>query len=224
MNILVIEDDKRISDFLVRGLQEQRFSVMLSESAEDARALLSEGNWDLILLDIMLPGIDGIEFTKSIRFKKNYIPILILSALGGVDDKIQALDAGADDYLVKPFHFDELLSRINALVRRNKKLYVEDANILQAGPLMINKNEYSVQNQGESLSLSPQEYRLLLYLIENKNTVLPRTQILKSVWGIDYDNNTNVVDVYISYLRAKIGNTEEKLIHTIKGVGYMLKA
>lgn len=223
MEILLVEDDQRISGFLVKGLKENQFSVTLAESAEEARDLVGAKSWNIILLDIMLPGIDGLEFTKLIRFKKNDTPILILSALSGVDDKVKALDIGADDYLVKPFHFDELLSRINALIRRHQQKYSEQPNLLEFSYLTVNKDEYSVSTNGEKKELSPKEYKLLLLLMENQNKVLSRTQILNSVWGIDYENNTNVVDVYISYLRSKIENPNRKIIHTVKGIGYMLK-
>lgn len=223
MEILVVEDDQRISGFLVKGLKENQFSVTLAESAEEARDLVGAKNWNIILLDIMLPGIDGLEFTKLIRFKKNDTPILILSALSGVDDKVKALDIGADDYLVKPFHFDELLSRINALIRRHQQKYSEQPNLLEFEYLTVNKDEYSVSSNGSKTELSPKEYKLLLLLMENQNKVLSRTQILNSVWGIDYENHTNVVDVYISYLRSKIENPNQKIIHTIKGIGYILK-
>lgn len=219
----MIEDDRRISDFLVKGLTENQYSVTLAKSAEEAQRILSERKWSIILLDIMLPGIDGVEFTKLMRYKKLNIPILALSALGGIDDKIHALDSGADDYLVKPFHFEELLSRINALIRRHRKEYSEDRNLVKLGYITINKDEFLVTSNGKPLELSPTEYKLLNYLMENKNRVLSRAQILNAVWSINYQNNTNVVDVYISYLRSKIEMTNQKLIHTVKGVGYMMK-
>ncbi|MNE68968.1 Transcriptional activator protein CzcR [compost metagenome] len=174
-------------------------------------------------MDIMLPGIDGIQLTKLIRFKKNHTPILVLSALDDADDKVAALDSGADDYLVKPFHFKELISRINALTRRTKFNYKEKEQVYICHNLKVNLDEHSVFQNENPIDLSPREYKLLLFLLENKNKVVSRTQILNAVWGINYDNNTNVVDVYISYLRNKIDENEHKFIHTIKGTGYMLK-
>lgn len=223
MNILLIEDDKRISDFVIKGLEENGFSVSLAVTGEIAREMVSENEWDIILMDIMLPGIDGIQLTKLIRFKKNHTPILVLSALDDADNKVSALDSGADDYLVKPFHFKELISRINALTRRTKFNYKEKEQVYICHNLKVNLDEHSVFQNGDPIDLSPREYKLLLFLLENKNKVVSRTQILNAVWGINYDNNTNVVDVYISYLRNKIDENQHKFIHTIKGAGYMLK-
>lgn len=224
MEILLIEDDKRISDFLVRGLTENQFSVTLAKSAEDARDLLNDKEWDIFLLDIMLPGMDGVEFTKMLRYKNNKTPILILSALSGVDDIIKLLDTGADDYLVKPFHFPELISRINALIRRHHQKYSAESNLIEFAYIKINKDNYSVSIDNQKVELSATEYKLLNLLIDNQNKALSRTRILDSVWGINYQNNTNIVDVYISYLRSKVEKPEHKIIHTIKGVGYMAKA
>jgi len=223
MNILLIEDDKRISDFVIKGLEENGFSVSLAVTGEIAREMVSENDWDLILMDIMLPGIDGIQLTKLIRFKKNHTPILVLSALDDAENKVSALDSGADDYLVKPFHFKELISRINALTRRTKFNYKEKEQVYICHNLKVNLDEHSVFQNENQIDLSPREYKLLIFLLENKNKVVSRTQILNAVWGINYDNNTNVVDVYISYLRNKIDETQYKFIHTIKGTGYMLK-
>lgn len=223
MNILLIEDDKRISDFVIKGLEENGYSVSLAVTGEIAREMVAENEWDVILMDIMLPGIDGIQLTKLIRFKKNHTPILVLSALDDADDKVSALDSGADDYLVKPFHFKELISRINALTRRTKFNYKEKEQVYICHNLKVNLDEHSVFQNEHPIDLSPREYKLLLFLLENKNKVVSRTQILNAVWGINYDNNTNVVDVYISYLRNKIDENQHKFIHTIKGTGYMLK-
>ncbi|MGG5578055.1 response regulator transcription factor [Myroides sp. C15-4] len=223
MNILLVEDDKRISEFIVKGLEEKGMHVQLASSGDEARKLILNGDWDLILMDIMLPGIDGIQLTKMIRFKKDYTPILMLSALSDTTDKIDALDGGADDYLTKPFHFSELLSRINALTRRTKFNYENKTNYYICGDLQLDPEKHVVTQNGKVIDLSPKEYKLLLYLLENKGRVISRTQILEQVWGIQYDTNTNVVDVYISYIRNKIDETKGKLIHTIKGTGYMLQ-
>lgn len=222
MNILLVEDDKRISDFVIKGLQENGFNVHLSENCVDARKLLFSTQWDIILMDIMLPDISGIELVKLIRYKKKTTPVIMLSALGDADDKVDALDSGADDYLVKPFHFKELISRINALVRRTKFNHEHKENTYTCGIISVNTDEHKVMLADTEVELSPREYKLLLYLIENKNKVLPRTQILGNVWGINYDTNTNVVDVYISYLRNKM-NLNATILQTIVGTGYMLK-
>ncbi|WP_121964672.1 response regulator transcription factor [Myroides sp. N17-2] len=223
MNILLVEDDSRISDFIVKGLEENGMQVQLASTGEEARELVLNNDWDLILMDIMLPGIDGIQLTKMIRFKKNYTPILMLSALSETSDKISALDSGADDYLTKPFHFSELLSRINALTRRTKFNYEKKEQVYICRNLKVDPEKHLVTQNDKQIDLSPREYKLLLFLLENKDRVVSRMQILERVWGIQFDTNTNVVDVYISYLRNKINESDGKLIHTIKGTGYMLQ-
>jgi len=223
MNILLVEDDSRISDFVIKGLEEAGHSVALAPTAERARDWISDHEWDVILMDIMLPGIDGVQLTKLIRYRHNATPILVLSALDGPDDKVMALDSGADDYLVKPFHFKELLSRINALVRRAKLSRRGGGQSYHSGPLIVNTDEHRVVLHGEEVELSPKEYKLLLYLLEHRGRVVPRTQLLNAVWGINFDNSTNVVDVYISYLRSKIEKKGTKFIHTVKGTGYLWK-
>lgn len=223
MQIILIEDDRRISNFILKGLEENGHFVTLCKTAEDFLNLYISTSYDVIICDIMLPGMNGVQLVQAIRFKKNYTPILMLTALNAVQDKISALDFGADDYMTKPFHFDELLSRINALVRRqNYSLKEEKQNVIKIGDIIIDLDKYSVKISGEDVLLSPREFKLLNYLIENANKVVSRYQILNAVWGITFDNHTNVVDVYISYLRNKI-EKNQKYIFTIKGVGYMLK-
>lgn len=225
MQILVIEDDHRISTFLVKGLEECGYLVTLCKSAEEVmdRQYLSM-DWDLIILDIMLPGMDGLQFIQTLRYKKVFAPVLMLSALNAVQDKISALDYGADDYLTKPFHFDELLSRIKALTRRQQyQQQKKPKSTFAFASLTVDLDQYKVSLAGEPIDLSPREYKLLLYLIENKNKTVSRIQILNAVWGITFENHTNVVDVYISYLRNKIEAGTDKFIFTVKGVGYMFK-
>ncbi|MCI0921735.1 response regulator transcription factor [Sphingobacterium rhinopitheci] len=223
MQILIIEDDKRISDFLIKGLEEHNHLVTLCKSAEDVLSNYLFIAWDLIICDIMLGEVDGIQLVQTMRFKKIYAPILMLSALNTVQDKVAALDSGADDYIIKPFHFDELLSRIKALTRRNYYQNQETpANILVFDELKIDQSQHQVYVYEESVELSPREYKLLNYLVENTDKTVTRIQILNAVWGITFDNHTNVVDVYISYLRNKI-EKKSKYIVTIKGVGYMFK-
>lgn len=224
MELLLVEDNIRISEFMVKGLTESGFSVVLAENGTDARSLISQREWDLILLDIMLPDIDGIELLQYTRYKKINTPILVVSALGEPDDKVKALDYGADDYLAKPFHFKELIARINALTRRAKLNYNTPSEILECDDLKLYIDEHRIERGDTEIKLTLQEFKLLKILMENKNKVLPRSQILDSVWGINYDSSTNVVDVYISYLRNKVdleGHT--KLIETIKGRGYMIR-
>lgn len=224
MELLVVEDNKRISEFLVKGLEESGFTVVLAENGTDARSLITQKSWDLILLDIMLPDIDGIELLQYTRYKKIHTPILVLSALGEPDDKVKALDYGADDYLSKPFHFKELLARINALTRRTKYNFETEDKVLKCDDLVLYIENHKVERAGHEIKLTLQEFKLLQLLMENKNKVLTRTHILDNVWGIDYDPNTNVVDVYISYLRNKIdAGYPDKLIETIKGRGYLIR-
>ncbi|MDR2947742.1 MAG: response regulator transcription factor [Prevotella sp.] len=225
MELLLIEDNSRISEFVIKGLEESGFAVVLADNGVEARRLIGQKEWDLILLDIMLPDIDGIELLQYTRYKKIQTPILVISALGDPDDKIKALDYGADDYLTKPFLLRELIAHINALTRRAKLKYDESSDILECDNLKIYLDRHRVERGGKEIRLTLQEFKLLRLLIENENKVLSRTQILDTVWGVNYDTNTNVVDVYISYLRNKI-DTEgyTKLIKTIKGRGYMIQS
>ena len=226
MQILVVEDDKRISDFLIKGLEENNYLVTLCKSAEDVLTYYLNIQFDLIICDVMLPEMDGIQLVQTLRFKKIFTPILMLSALNSVQDKVSALDYGADDYITKPFHFDELLSRIKALTRRNQFRQQETSinNQLKFDDLVIDLDQYKVFVEEKEIELSPREYKLLIYLIENTEKKVTRIQILNAVWGITFDNHTNVVDVYISYLRNKIEKNDKKYIYTVKGVGYMFKS
>jgi len=224
MEILLIEDNRRLSDFLVKGLEESGFGVVLAETGTTARQLITEKKWDVILLDIMLPDIDGFELLQYTRFKENHTPILVLSALNETDDKVKALEYGADDYLSKPFHLKELTARIHALARRFKKNYNEQTNVLQSNDLNLYADEHRVVRGEKEIKLTLQEFKLLKYLMENKNRIMSRTQILHAVWGYNHDTNTNVVDVYISYLRNKIDTNDcPRLIETVKGVGYRIR-
>lgn len=225
MQILVVEDDKRISDFLVKGLEESGHLLTLCKSAEEVLDNYTSVPWDVIICDIMLPKMDGIQLVQTLRYKKLNCPIIMLSALNTTQDKVAALDSGADDYLTKPFHFDELISRINALARRNQLNAVEERfNIRTFNDLQIDLDQFRVSLNNQDIKLSPREYKLLIYLVENKDRAVSRTQILNAVWGLNFDNQTNVVDVYISYLRSKIENADNKFIYTVKGVGYIFKS
>lgn len=224
MELLLVEDSKRISEFVVRGLEENAYSVTLAENGIDARRLITEKRWDVILLDIMLPDIDGLELLQFIRYKKILVPVLVLSALGEYQDKVKALDYGADDYLAKPFHFPELLARIHALLRRAGMTYDSEHRLLECDDLKLNVDTHCVMRGDQEIRLTLQEFKLLKLLMENKNRVLSRSHILDTVWGIHYESNTNVVEVYISYLRNKIDTDESrKLIHTVKGRGYLIR-
>jgi two-component system OmpR family response regulator len=223
MQILVVEDDKRISDFLIKGLEENGYMVTLCRSAEEVIADFLNIAWDLLIVDIMLPGMDGRQLVSTLRYKNCHAPVLMLSALNTVQDKVDSLDLGADDYLTKPFHFDELLSRIKALTRRSQIGFeIKKSQCIQVGALTIDKDQYKVYDGDQELELSPREFKLLMYLVENQNKAVSRIQILNAVWGINFDNQTNVVDVYISYVRNKI-EKKQKYIFTVKGVGYLFK-
>jgi len=224
MQILIAEDDKRISDFLVAGLEQQGYTIILCRSAEEVLESYLFTPVDLFIIDVMLPKIDGIQLVQTLRYKKIFTPVLMLSALNSVNDKVNALDSGADDYLTKPFHFDELSSRIKALTRRNHIQETQNtSSMLSFGRLTIDMQQYQVFLDGQIVELSPKELKLLLYLVENKNKAVTRVQLLNAVWGINFNNQTNVVDVYISYLRNKIEKEDLKFIFTVKGIGYVFR-
>lgn len=225
MRILLVEDDLRISEFIKKGLEEKGFMIKHVATGEEARELVFQFDWDLILLDIMLPGLDGIQLIKLLRYKKSRVPVIAISALSQPEDKIAALDSGADDYITKPFHFEELISRINAIHRRSKFANAQETDRILVADIEIDPDTHEVTKKGQRVELSAKEYKLLLYFVQNRGKVLSRTQILNAVWGINYNTNTNVVDVYISYLRAKLDDeNEESMIRTIKGAGYILPA
>ena len=223
MKILLVEDNKHLGQSLSKGLMEEGFSVQLEQDGFKARDLIFQEDWDLFIFDIMLPGLSGIELCELIRFKKMITPIIILSALGEPEDKIKALDKGADDYLVKPFHFQELISRINALNRRSNNYQQQLQEDLFCDNLKLNYKAHKVERNGHTIELSQKEFLLLKTLLEHKNEVVSRQTILQNVWKTQQDTYTNVIDVYISYLRSKIDTKgETKLIHTVKGRGYMI--
>ncbi|PVH26441.1 response regulator transcription factor [Sphingobacterium corticibacter] len=224
MQILLVEDDNRISSFLIKGLEEVGYSVTLSKNAEEVLDHYIEMSWDLMIVDVMLPKMDGIQLVQSLRYKKNLVPVLMLSALQTVNDKVSALDSGADDYMTKPFHFAELLSRIHALTRRHGQQLAPRSNIIEIADLQIDLHQYQVSRNGVAIELSPREFKLFKYLVDHKNMALSRLQILNAVWNIHFDNQTNVVDVYISYLRNKLETADLKYIYTVKGIGYMFKS
>ena len=221
MRILVIEDEKKIADFIKRGLKEEGYAVDTARDGEEGYFLAKTNDYDLIVLDIMLPKMDGISLCRKMREEKINAPILMLTAMGAVKDKVIGLDAGADDYLTKPFAFEEFLARIRALLRKKDlpetaKLLIED--------LELDLVTHKVTRANKEIPLTGKEYALLEYLMRNIGTVVTRTMISEHVWDINFDTFTNVIDVYINYLRKKIdeGN-KKKLIHTLRGRGYILK-
>jgi DNA-binding response OmpR family regulator len=216
MRILVVEDEHKIANSIKRGLEQEAYAVDVCYSGTDGYDLASTEEYDLIILDLMLPEISGIEICKRLRKEKIHIPILILTAKGQIGDRVKGLDAGADDYLTKPFAFEELLARIRALVRRPEKAYGEE---LSAKGLTLNTNTYEVKKNGKIINLSKKEFALLEFLLRNTGKLVSKDNIIAHVWNYDSDIILNTVEVYIGYLRKKIG---EEMIKTIRGFGYKI--
>ena len=222
MNILLVEDEPKVSDFIKKGLQEQTYHVDVAYDGFYGEKLAMQNEYDLIILDVILPNINGVELCRRIRKFKLDMPILMLTALGTTQDKILGFDAGADDYLVKPFHFEELLARIKALTRR-KHLSTPEM-IYTIDDLEVDMYKKQVKRAGKEIILTAKEFALLELLLVNKNRILSRAYIAETVWGINHDRGTNVIDVYINYLRSKIDKGfDNALIHTVIGMGYVLK-
>lgn len=221
MRILVVEDDARIADFLRRGLTEAGFAVDVSENGEDGLAALEEGVHDLLIVDLMLPGMDGLELIERSREHGVSAPVLILSARRSVDDRVEGLRRGGDDYLTKPFAFAEVLARVQALLRRTPALNASSTRIVVADLEIDLLRRRAVRGE-RSLDLSPREFAVLEYLCRNAGRVVTRTMVLDRVWGARFDPQTNVVDVYVHRLRSKVDAPGERsLIHTVRGVGYV---
>lgn len=219
MRILVIEDERKIAGFLERGLSEEGHRVDVVEQLDDARSMVNVQDYDLLLVDRMLPDGDGLSVVREMRRQGDQTPAICLTAKDRVDEKVEGLYGGADDYLVKPFEFDELLARIAAVTRRS----AADGK-LEVGDLVIDTPARRIYRGDEEIQLTAQEFDLLRYLAENAGRVLSRTRILEAVWDMTHDPRTNVVDVYISYLRSKIDKPFDRpLIHTVRGVGYVLE-
>ena len=226
MRILVIEDEKNLNDIIVKKLVSEKYCVDSCLNGNDALEYIFSVEYDVIISDVMLPGIDGFEILRKIREKEIKTPVLLLTARDGIEDRVKGLDYGADDYLVKPFAFDELMARIRVLLRRNPSSSNSNAsNIFSIANLTVNCNSHDVFRDKTPIKLSTREFTILEYMIRNKERVLSREQIEQHIWNYDYEGGTNVIDVYIRYLRRKIDKDfEPKLIHTIRGVGYVLKA
>jgi heavy metal response regulator len=221
MRILVVEDEKRIADFLTRGLQGAGYAVDPAPDGATALNLAGATDYDLVILDLMLPDLDGLKVLERIRARKSGPPVLILSARGAVDDRVKGLETGADDYLTKPFAFVELLARVRALLRRGQPA----PERLQVADLVVDVMRRKVNRDGESIELAPKEFGILEYMMRNKGRPLSRTMIVEHVWDMDYDGLTNIVDVYIRHLRSKIDDRyQAKLIQTVRGIGYMIEA
>ncbi len=222
MRILVIEDEKKVASFIKKGLEEEHYAVDTAYDGETGFYMADVNEYDLIVLDLMIPKIDGLEVLKRIRSDKNNVPILVLTAKDTVEDIVKGLDSGCDDYLTKPFNFTVFLARIRALLRREK---IEKEPLLKIADLTLSPVTHKVTRRGKEIELTSKEYALLEYFMRNPDKVLTRTMISEHVWDYHFDSLTNVIDVYVNYLRRKIDKDFElRLIHTIRGVGYILSA
>ncbi len=227
--ILLVEDEAHVVSFIRKGLTEEGFEVSVALDGGTGLSMFRSGGYDLIILDIMLPDTNGLEVCRELRKVDTRIPVLFLTALGTAENVVVGLETGADDYLVKPFKFIELLARIRTLLRRSDisadaRAEAQPEHLYRAADLVMNDDAKTVTRDGREISLTSTEYRLLLYLLRNKNRVVSRLDILEDVWGVNFDMGTNVVDVYVNYLRKKMDNPfDEKLIHTVIGMGYALR-
>jgi two-component system copper resistance phosphate regulon response regulator CusR len=224
--ILLIEDERKIADTLKFGLEENGFQVEVAYDGSIGLKLFEIFTFDIVVLDINLPGLNGYELCKIIRARNNQVPVIMLTALTSLDHKIEGYDSGADDYLIKPFEFRELMMKLRVLLRRSAVSSISTVgNILKADDLEMNLDSREVKREGMLINLTTKEFQLLEYLLRNKNRVVSRADIAINVWDIDFDTNTNVIDVYINYVRNKIDKPfEHKLIQTQIGMGYILKA
>lgn len=223
LKVLLVEDEVNVASFIQRGLSEAGYEVTVAMDGDTGYSLASAHEFAIILLDVMLPGINGLEVCRRLRQANNNTPVLMLTALGSTENVVTGLDSGADDYLVKPFKFAELQARIRSLTRRNFSV-MEKPDMLSMADLVVNTTAKTVQRGGKPIALTATEYRLLEYMLKNQRKVLSRMEILEHVWGIDFNMGTNVVDVYVNYLRKKLdkgGNLP--LIHTVIGMGYIMK-
>jgi len=221
MRILLVEDEKNVAAFIKKGLEEEAYTVDVAEDGPEGLLMATEANFDLIILDVMLPGMNGIELCKTLRAKGINKPILMLTAVDSVERKVEGLESGADDYLVKPFAFSELIARIKALLRRTPDIVSE----LSLDDLRIDLLARRVYRGKREIILTHKEFSLLEYLLRNKDRILSRTQIIENVWGYDFTPGTNIVDVHIKSLREKVdAGFKRKLIHTVRGTGYIMKA
>lgn len=223
MRILIVEDERNLLNVIKKRLEKEHYTVDGVENGQEALEYIRQTQYDAVILDIMLPGMPGTEVLKCIRREGSRTPVLFLTARDSVEDRVHGLDLGADDYLVKPFAFEELLARIRVMIRRNNETGETD-NILAAGALTMNVKTHQVKRGPEEIELSVREFQILEYMLRNKGCVLTREAIEAHVWNYDYMGGSNMVDVYIRYLRRKIDEGQkEKLIHTVRGKGYVLR-
>lgn len=221
MRILIVEDEKDLNAVVTKRLTAEGFSVDSCYDGDEALDYMMMTEYDAVVLDIMLPKIDGLEVLRRVRNAGNVTPIMLLTAMDSVGDRVAGLNSGADDYLIKPFSLDELVARIRTITRRQSN---EKTNVLRIDDLVMDCNSHSVKRGDRVIKLSSKEFAILEYMLKNKNTALTRERIEGHIWNYDYEGGSNVIDVYISYLRKKIdGDGDKKLIYTIRGVGYILK-
>jgi len=221
VRILIVEDEKKVAGFIKKGLEEETYAVDVAYDGEEGFHLADMNQYDMIILDLMLPKMDGLEVLTRLRDKKVSTPILLLTAKDAVDDKVTGLNKGADDYLTKPFAFSELLARIRSLLRRGQ---AETQTELKVGDLILDMVSHKVSREGEEIELTGKEYSLLEYFMRNEGKVLTRTMIAEHVWDYNFDTFTNVIDVYVNHLRKKIDKKyPAKLLHTLRGVGYVMR-
>lgn len=222
--ILLVEDEQKIADALKMGLTEDGYYVETAYDGTIGWKLFQHHKYDLIVLDINLPGINGYDLCKQMRSRNANVPIIMLTALGSLNDKIEGYDSGADDYIIKPFEFKELLMKIRVLLKRSSHQNIPVGTVLKVGDLEMNLDSKEVKRGETNINLTAKEFQLLEYLMRNKNRVVSRSDIAINVWDIDFDTNTNVIDVYINYVRNKVDKKfDRKLIHTQVGMGYILK-
>lgn len=221
MRVLVVEDEKKVARFIQQGLEEEHYAVDVAHDGERGLQMAEAENYDLLILDVMLPKMNGIELVKALRAKPKTTPVLLLTAKTATEDKVAGLDSGADDYLTKPFAFEELLARVRSLLRRGS---FEKSIILKVADLELDTVKHKAKRGGKTIELTAKEYSLLEYLMRNKDRVLSRTIISEHIWDYNFDTGTNIIDVYVNHLRNKIDEGfEPKLIHTVRGVGYVMK-
>lgn len=219
-----MEDEQRVAELIKRGLEEYQFEVELAYDGALGRKMALQYNYDAIIMDVILPQINGIDLCKAVREAKPHLPIILLTALGTTDDKVEGLDAGADDYLVKPFDFRELMARIRTVTKRHHAPAAPLPALLTLGDLVLNTQTMTANRAGNEIILTPKEFKLLAYMMKNSGRVLSRAEIAEKVWDTIFDTGTNFIDVYINYLRKKIDKDyTTRLIHTKAGVGFILK-
>jgi len=221
VKILIVEDQKDLAEIIKEGLEKQAFTVDICFDGEEGLFMAETYAYDAVILDIMLPVMDGLTLLKKLRAKKISVPVLMLTARGTMADKVKGLDTGADDYLAKPFEFPELISRLKAIIRRNRG---ESSSIISVDDLTIDMNSRSVKRNNKEIKLSSREYNMLLHLALNRGRVISRSSLVEHIYDMDFDLDSNIIDVYINYLRNKIDKgSGKKIIHTVRGEGYMIK-